>query len=296
LFVWCLLAVGFALNTALPVEFVSIDELTLPCVNATDCGSCLMQPNCGWCQGKKCVAGTQSGPNSGTCSSWVYDICPSTQCNYATCGACLEDADCGFCSAGDVCMPGNATQPTEGRCDPKSYFYTSCPGKPGQSAVVELSFPFNGRSDCNICGQYGYYICCTNTYALFNSTMFLDPTPPDSIVNQVKITVTGTWATSTNGYTVDFNMNNSTVVLMPIAVPSNINSGIQCGATCVELSGESGTYHGVPGYVYGGMNFIWWQTCEANLYTCFSEVAITIVYSLPGTGSQSATVPLKFRM
>jgi len=50
---------------------------TSSCLNYTTCDSCIQGSNCGWCADTlKCVPGTSSGPNEGSCSTWDWTQCP----------------------------------------------------------------------------------------------------------------------------------------------------------------------------------------------------------------------------
>jgi len=267
-----------------------LETQILQCLNATTCDSCLSQSNCGWCQGKKCVPGGESGPYTGSCNSWSFDYCPNqATCGHTTCTSCLDDADCGWCSTDKHCLPGNASSPLEGYCSSANYFYTECPGGHQNSVEVDLSFPFNGRSDCDVCGVYGYYICCNGYSVLYNSTMFLDPTPFGSVVTQVKIAVTGVYTTSSVGYQLTYNFNNYTSLPMVLNVPAN-TPGNACNAQCVTYNAETEMYPtGIPGYANGGYNFIGFIDCGVN-YNCMTEIAVTVVYNDASDAQQTVKV------
>jgi len=261
------------------VKNVPIAETVLAtmCTQALDCDTCLSQDNCGWCQGKKCVPGGPSGPDSGSCSSWSFDFCPNqSECPYTTCDACLNDADCGWCSDSKHCFLGNASQPLDGNCPSSSYYYTSCPGTVEQSTEYFITFS-SMTSACDVCGTTGAYICYDGTYASISATTFMDPTPSGSTVVQVKLSMTGVY-TQDVSFQVDFNVNNSTFVPIAVSIPENSNS-FSCDAPCTTYGGQSSEFSsGLPGWNYGGSNFIGWSGYE-GYNACYTQLDLTIIYT-----------------
>ncbi len=97
----------------------------------SSCGTCTAVNNCGWCaSSNRCLAGTPSGPSSGSCSptAWAWqpadcstvtgpssDPCTGT---YSACGTCTASATCGWCASTSQCMTSNlsGTGPQVGSC------------------------------------------------------------------------------------------------------------------------------------------------------------------------------------
>jgi len=280
------------LQQALIDSSLSTKSANLACLDALDCNSCLSESNCGWCQGKKCVPGGPSGPNSGTCTSWSFDYCPNqSECPYTTCSACLNDADCGWCSSSKHCFLGNASQPLDGNCPSSEYYYTSCPGSQTEATEYYITFGYSGYS-CNVCGSDGYYICYDGTFANASSTEFQDPTPSGSTVVQIKLSMTGVFAQAANDFQVMFNVNNDTLVPIDVDVPPNSN-GFTCDSPCTTLGGQTSEYlSGLPGWNYGGMNFIGWSG-YSGYNACYSELDLTIVYTTDDHKTKEITIPRK---
>jgi hypothetical protein len=69
-----------------------------PCAPNYSCETCSPVGGCGWCETTwTCMAGTASGPNSGSCGSWRFE--PS-QCG-DDCTPCVRSTDC---SGGASCL------------------------------------------------------------------------------------------------------------------------------------------------------------------------------------------------
>merc|ERR1712216_587122 len=77
------------------------------------------QMRCGWCDHeKKCLSGTQAGPNEGNCTTWSYGFCQGEPCSaYPRCFQCVTDPFCGWCQSLARCMEGTSYGPILGVCD-----------------------------------------------------------------------------------------------------------------------------------------------------------------------------------
>lgn len=89
------------------------------CKQITDCGACT-EAGCGWCENSgsgACLAGSSTGPSTGSCNTWTWNVdnCPAYFCaKFNDCLDCVNQTTCGWCG---LCMPGNATGPIGGGCD-----------------------------------------------------------------------------------------------------------------------------------------------------------------------------------
>jgi len=93
-----------------------------------DCFSCAAQTKCGFCNSTTCVAGNQTGPEHGTCSSYIFNAtstCGEEKLNcsgHGTCESCTGDKSerCGWCSSSRLCMeydPNESGQPIGQSCE-----------------------------------------------------------------------------------------------------------------------------------------------------------------------------------
>jgi len=155
-----------------------------------------------------------------------------------------------------------------------------------------ITFPSTGSS-CNVCNAgYGSYICYDGSFAQPDSTSFTDPTPQGSQVIQIKLSVTGVYALSSNDFEIFFNLNNDTNVPITVDVPPNSN-GFTCSSPCTTYGGQSTQFlSGIPGWNYGGSNFIGWSG-YAQENACFSELDLTIIYTTSDSNQFQATIKAK---
>jgi len=117
----------------------------------------------------------------------------------------------------------------------------------------------------------------------------MDPTPRGSVVIQIKLSMTGVYAESSNDFQVYFNLNNDTLVPIPVDVPPNSN-GFSCDSTCTTYGGQSSEYlSGMPGWNYGGLNYIGWANYEQE-NACFSQLDLTIIYQSDSNKLQQITL------
>eukprot|EP00298_Acanthocystis_sp_HF-20_P002656 c13057_g1_i1.p1 GENE.c13057_g1_i1~~c13057_g1_i1.p1 ORF type:complete len:159 (-),score=68.46 c13057_g1_i1:117-593(-) len=79
------------------------------CASVSDCSSCTLMNDCGWCDwhGGKCVSGTLNGPSLTNCSHWDYGYCTGQPCSfYSNECSCTKDPFCGWCKTSFECSEG----------------------------------------------------------------------------------------------------------------------------------------------------------------------------------------------
>jgi len=96
------------------------DLVPVPCGAHSNCGECLNDRNCGWCDStKQCHEGVSSGPLyglGGECEDWKYRTCESPICGrIRDCQKCVLHEFCGWCDfgpeQGGKCRKGSSLGP-----------------------------------------------------------------------------------------------------------------------------------------------------------------------------------------
>jgi len=74
--IFSIVVVGLMLLSTIAALEKKNDLMNANCLNLTTCATCILGGNCGWCNSTgKCVPGTSSGPDQGSCSEWDWTSC-----------------------------------------------------------------------------------------------------------------------------------------------------------------------------------------------------------------------------
>lgn len=106
------------------------------------CSSCIAA-SCGYCAATyACTPGSQSGPDSGSCSTWIWSTArcpyvPVPACSWyiGVCSSCTRLSSCGFCRATGSCTVGSSSGPSGGSCPSWAWLSSSCSAVPETSCV-----------------------------------------------------------------------------------------------------------------------------------------------------------------
>ena len=140
----------------------SIDFCPVSCDSLNDCGSCLKQPSCLWCNTLSLCLSSEAYRISfpyGQCQDWTMapSTCRSNCSAYKSCSECQQDLRCGWCDDGSNtgtgnCLAGGLNEP-KGNTDNS----TQCPNDRWNFAECPLcqcsghSTCLNGTSKCLNC-------------------------------------------------------------------------------------------------------------------------------------------------
>jgi len=97
--------------------------------NCKDCTTASKFPNCGYCHALgQCLAGSSSGPSTGTCPAgqwaWSSSNCCWDAKNGDDCTNSALYSPCGWCQSSQQCLQGSSSGPTGATCPPGYWAYS----------------------------------------------------------------------------------------------------------------------------------------------------------------------------